>query len=87
MSILAIIIAGLIVGAVARLLVPGPDPMGFLGTLALGVGGSFLGWWVGHELVGRQVTLHPWLWSIGGAVVLVLVFRALSRRRMFYRRW
>jgi uncharacterized membrane protein YeaQ/YmgE (transglycosylase-associated protein family) len=87
MSILTIIIVGLIVGAVARLLVPGPDPMGFLGTLAVGVGGSFLGWWAGHSLVGDQVTLHPWLWSIGGAVVLVLLYRSLARRRTFYRRY
>ncbi len=87
MSILAIILTGLIVGAIARLLVPGPDPMGILGTLAVGVGGSFLGLWVGQSLVGGQVTLHPWLWAIGGAVVLVLVYRSLSRRRVFYRRW
>jgi uncharacterized membrane protein YeaQ/YmgE (transglycosylase-associated protein family) len=87
MSILAILVTGLIVGAIARLLVPGRDPMGILGTLAIGVGGSFLGWWIGHALVGGRAALHPWLWAIGGAVILILLFRSFSRRRVFYHRW
>ena len=41
-SVLAFIIIGLIAGAVARFLVPGPDPMGVGGTLLVGLGGSFL---------------------------------------------
>jgi len=61
--------------------------MGILGTLGVGIGGSFLGLWVGQSLVGSGATLHPWFWAIGGAVVLVLLYRSLSRRRVFYRRW
>jgi len=89
-TILWICLMGLVVGIIARLIVPGRDPIGFLGTLAVGVGGAFLGWWVGRELVGRHsVHQHPWLWAIAGAVVLVLASRLLTRRRraLFARRW
>ena len=82
MSILWVILGGLIVGAIARLLVPGRDPIGFPGTLAVGVGGAFLGWWIGRELVGAHaVKEHAWLWAIGGAAVLVLAIRAFTTRR------
>jgi uncharacterized membrane protein YeaQ/YmgE (transglycosylase-associated protein family) len=88
-AIISIIIAGLIVGALARLLVPGRDPVGILGTLVIGVGGGFLGFWIGSLLVGNHsVHEHPWLWALAGAVVLVLLSRLITRRRrMFARRW
>jgi uncharacterized membrane protein YeaQ/YmgE (transglycosylase-associated protein family) len=88
-TILWIVIAGLIVGAIARLLVPGRDPVGFLGTLVIGVGGAFLGFWIGRLLVGaHSVHENPWLWAIAGGVVLVLASRLITRRRgMYVRRW
>jgi uncharacterized membrane protein YeaQ/YmgE (transglycosylase-associated protein family) len=91
-AILQIILVGLIVGAIARLLLPGRDPIGILGTLAVGVAGSLLGWWAGQALVGTgQVRAHPWLWGIVGAIVVLLVVRATTyrRRRPFVgsRRW
>jgi len=88
--ILWVVIAGLIVGAIARLLVPGRDPVGFLGTLVIGVGGAFLGFWIGGAIVGKHsVNENPWLWAIAGAVILVLASRLLTYRRrgMFTRRW
>jgi uncharacterized membrane protein YeaQ/YmgE (transglycosylase-associated protein family) len=82
MSILWVILAGLIVGAIARLILPGRDPIGFLGTIAVGVGGAFLGWWIGRELVGAQaVHDHGWLWAIGGAVLILFLVRAFTYRR------
>jgi uncharacterized membrane protein YeaQ/YmgE (transglycosylase-associated protein family) len=89
MSILWVILGGLIVGVIARLLVPGRDRIGFFGTLAVGVGGAFLGWWIGRELVGvHAVKEHAWLWAIGGAAIVVLLSRLLTRRRtVFARRW
>ena len=81
MSIIEVILIGLVVGAIARLLVPGRDPIGILGTLAVGVGGSLLGWWLGRALVGASVGAHPWLWAIGGALLVLLVVRSLSYRR------
>ena len=89
-TIVWIVIAGFIVGAIARLLVPGRDPVGFLGTLVIGVGGGFLGFWIGRLIVGaRSAHQNPWLWAIAGAVVLVLLSRLVTYRRrgMFARRW
>jgi uncharacterized membrane protein YeaQ/YmgE (transglycosylase-associated protein family) len=81
-SILAIVVIGLVVGIIARLIVPGRDHLGVLGTLAIGVAGSLLGWWAGRALVGPHAAAHhPWLWSIGGAIVLLLAIRAVAYRR------
>jgi len=81
MSILGILLLGLIVGALARLLVPGRGPTGILATIAVGIGGAFLGWWIGKSLVGNVgAGLHPWFWALVGSVLLVLAYRAISRR-------
>jgi uncharacterized membrane protein YeaQ/YmgE (transglycosylase-associated protein family) len=91
MSIVEVILVGLVVGAIARLLVPGRDPIGILGTLAVGVGGSLLGWWLGRDVIGANVGAHPWLWSIGGAVLVLLLVRSVTYRRHGFwrsrRRW
>ena len=86
-AILQLLIVGLIIGALARLLLPGRDPIGFLGTLAVGVAGAVLGWWAGRALVGAgSVRAHPWLWGFLGAVVVLLLVRSLTYRRGI-RRW
>jgi uncharacterized membrane protein YeaQ/YmgE (transglycosylase-associated protein family) len=91
MSIFAILLIGLVAGILARLLLPGRDPIGFLGTIAVGVGGAFLGWWIGKALVGGPgVVEHRFLWAILGAVLLLLLYRAIagrSRYRGFAGRW
>ena len=79
--LLVLALFGLIVGAIARLLVPGPTPMGALGTMAAGVGGAFLGGLVGKLLFGP--TYAPgWIMSIIGAVAIV--FLVTRRRRVSY---
>jgi uncharacterized membrane protein YeaQ/YmgE (transglycosylase-associated protein family) len=71
---------GLIVGAIARLLVPGPHPIGILGTAAAGVAGAILGGLVGRLLFSP--TYEPgWIMSILGAVLVVWL---VSRRRSSY---
>ena len=78
--LLTLALFGLIVGAVARLLVPGPSPLGLLGTMAAGVAGAFLGGLVGKLLWGS--TYSPgWIMSILGAMVVVW---AVTRRRTSY---
>jgi uncharacterized membrane protein YeaQ/YmgE (transglycosylase-associated protein family) len=79
-SILGYILIGLIVGLLARLLVPGRDPIGLLGTLVLGVVGAVLGGWLAGAFF-KETEGVDWLASIGVAVVLVLLVRAGSRRR------
>jgi len=63
---------GLAAGALARLAVPGPDPMGFLGTLALGLAGSFLGGLVMWALVGRGAGFVA---AVLGSVLLLVLYR------------
>ena len=79
-SILGYILVGLIVGLLARLLVPGRDPLGLLGTLVLGVVGAVLGGWLAGAFF-KETAGVDWLASIGVAVVLVLLVRAGSRRK------
>ena len=78
-SILGYILVGLIVGLLARLLVPGRDPIGLLGTLVIGVIGAVLGGWLAGAFF-EETSGVDWLASIGVAVLLVLLVRAGSRR-------
>jgi uncharacterized membrane protein YeaQ/YmgE (transglycosylase-associated protein family) len=76
---------GLIAGALARLLVPGRDPMGIGATILLGIVGSFIGGFLGYLIFHKDATegaLQPSgiIGSILGAVVALLVYRAVSRR-------
>jgi uncharacterized membrane protein YeaQ/YmgE (transglycosylase-associated protein family) len=83
-SILGYVVIGLIVGVLARLLVPGRDPIGFFGTLIVGIVGAVLGGWLAGAFFAETEGVD-WLASIGVAVVLVLLVRALSRRRAIWR--
>lgn len=78
-------VVGVIAGYLARLLVPGRDPMGFLGTVALGVTGSFVGGFLGYVLFGKDFGEGPLqasglIGSIIGAIIALLVWRALGGR-------
>lgn len=83
--ILGLIIIGLIAGAVARLLVPGRDPMGIGGTILLGIVGSFVGGFLWNALFvsGDQegFSTAGLFGSIIGAVIVLLVWRAVGSRR------
>ncbi|HEX9377928.1 MAG TPA: GlsB/YeaQ/YmgE family stress response membrane protein [Actinomycetota bacterium] len=81
MDIVGLLIMGLIVGAIGRLVVPGRHRLGFFGTMAVGVAGAFLGWWIGKGMVGDRYHLHPWIWAIIGSILVVLVVSALTRGR------
>jgi uncharacterized membrane protein YeaQ/YmgE (transglycosylase-associated protein family) len=83
--IIVLLVVGLIAGALARLLVPGPDPMSLPATWLLGVLGSFLGGFLGYLLFGRDiddgaVQVSGIIGSILGAIILLLVWRAFSDR-------
>ena len=82
MGLLIWLIIGLIAGGIARALVPGPDPMGLLGTLVLGLAGSLVGGFLGNLLVDGRVDVEASgiFGSIIGAVVALLVYRAVSSR-------
>ena len=69
---------GLIVGALARLALPGPDPMGILATIGLGLAGSFVGGIVAHLLLG---TAGGIVFAILGAILLLYLYRRFVQHR------
>ena len=79
-SIIGYIVVGVIVGVLARFLVPGHDPMGILGTIVLGILGALIGGWVAGAIYPDTAGID-WIASILSAVVLVLLWRAVARNR------
>lgn len=81
-GILIWLIIGLIAGGLARLLVPGPDPIGFLGTMVLGLIGSLVGGFLGNLLSDGEfdVTAAGLFGSVIGAVIALLIYRSLTNR-------
>lgn len=82
MSIIAMIVSGLIIGVIAKLLMPGRDPGGFIITILLGIAGMFLGSYIGRA-VGFYERDQPagWIVSILGALVLLVLYHLLVGRR------
>ena len=75
-GILMVILVGLIVGAIARFLMPGPDPAGWILTCILGIAGSF----VGNLICGALgMGAAGWIGSILGAMLLLFLHRLLKR--------
>ena len=75
-------IVGLIVGALAKLLVPGRDPGGFIITIVLGIAGSFVASFVGKSLhLYREGQSAGFLASILGAMLLLFGYRMVQRMR------
>jgi len=73
---------GLIVGLIARLLMPGRDSMGLIMTAVLGVVGSLLGTFLGRTLFGKGPYYQArWLMSILGALILLFLYRVLFKAR------
>lgn len=81
MNIIGWLVFGLIVGAIAKLLMPGRDPGGWIVTILLGVAGSFVGGFLAQALLGRSDNTAGWIGSIVGAIVLLFVYRLIVGRR------
>lgn len=80
-GIIGTIIFGLIVGVIAKLLMPGKDPGGIIVTIVLGIVGSVLGRWIGQALgfYGPEEAAG-FLMSLLGAVALLAIYRMVSKR-------
>jgi uncharacterized membrane protein YeaQ/YmgE (transglycosylase-associated protein family) len=76
--IIVLLVGGLIVGALARLAVPGPDPMPIWATIALGVGGAIIGGIIARLLIG---TTGGFLFAFLGAVLLLIAYRHFVQHR------
>ena len=84
--IISLIIVGLIAGALARLLVPGKDPIGIPGTILLGIVGSFVGGFLGYVLFHKDgddgfFQGSGIVGSVIGAVIALLLYRRFGNSR------
>ena len=80
-GILMWILVGLVAGGIAKLIMPGKDPGGCIVTIILGIAGSILGGWLGAMLLGTGGGAAGLIGSIIGALVLLLIYRAIAGRR------
>jgi len=83
MVILSWIVFGLVIGFIAKLLMPGRDPGGFIVTMLLGIAGALVGGFIGRAMgfYGPNQSAG-WLMSILGAIILLALYRVLVRRRV-----
>jgi uncharacterized membrane protein YeaQ/YmgE (transglycosylase-associated protein family) len=79
MGLLILAVIGLIIGAVAKALTPGPDPGGWFATILLGIAGS----WVGSFLAGilglGQTLATALVFAVLGSIILLLIYRMVRR--------
>ena len=83
MVILSWIVFGLVIGLIAKLLMPGRDPGGFIVTMLLGIAGALVGGFIGRAMGFYGPSQNAgWLMSILGAIILLALYRVLVRRRV-----
>ena len=74
-------VIGLVVGIIAKFLMPGKDPGGFIITAILGIVGSFVATWLGRALGWYQEgATAGWIASIVGAMILLILYRFFTKR-------
>ncbi len=82
MGILTWIVMGLIVGVVAKFVLPGKDPGGFIVTILLGIGGAFVGGFLGNMIGLGTVSgfnIGSFVLATGGAILLLIVYRMVKK--------
>ncbi len=80
-GIIGTIVMGLIVGIIAKLIMPGKDPGGFIITTLIGIGGSLLGSFVG-QMFFSSYYYAGWIMSVLGAIGILAVYRMVTGQRM-----
>lgn len=85
MGILAWIILGLLVGAIAKAILPGRQGGGWIATLILGVVGALLGGFIGNAVFGGGLSsfwsIRTWLLAIVGSLIVLVVWGFITKRR------
>lgn len=82
MAFLSWIFTGLIVGVIAKLLMPGRDPGGIIVTILLGIAGALLAGFLGQALgIYQQGEIAGWIASILGAIAILAIYRVIVRNR------
>ena len=84
LSFLSLILFGLVVGVIAKLLMPGRDPGGFILTILLGIAGALLGGFIGQSL-GLYQPGEPagFVMAVIGSIILLLIYRLVLGRRSY----
>ncbi|MBP0457854.1 GlsB/YeaQ/YmgE family stress response membrane protein [Streptomyces montanisoli] len=82
MGIIGWIILGLLAGMAAKILLPGRDPGGFIGTTLIGIAGAFLGGWISAKWLDHPINKSffdgpTWIAAIGGSLVLLIAYRLI----------
>lgn len=82
MGVISWIILGLLAGAAAKILLPGRDPGGLIGTTLIGIAGAFIGGWISARWLDHPISKEfydgaTWISAIGGALVLLVLYRLL----------
>ena len=83
MGILSWIVMGLVVGVLAKFIMPGKDPGGIIVTILIGVAGAFVGGYIGSFLGLGTITgfnLVSLLLAVGGAVLLLILYRVIKKK-------
>jgi uncharacterized membrane protein YeaQ/YmgE (transglycosylase-associated protein family) len=85
-SVFGLLVIGVIAGYLARLLVPGPDPLGFISTVLVGIAGSFLGGFLGWALFGTDSHEGAFqragiIGSVIGAIIVLLIYNSFYANR------
>ena len=81
MGILWMLIIGLIVGAIAKLIMPGKDPGGFIVTIILGIAGAFLAGFLGRAMGWYgEGDAAGFIASVIGAIILLIIYRMIAGR-------
>ena len=81
LSLIGQILFGLVIGVIAKLLMPGRDPGGIVLTAVIGMVGALIGTLIGRVLWGGPGYSAGWITSILGAVLLLWAYRAIVARR------
>jgi uncharacterized membrane protein YeaQ/YmgE (transglycosylase-associated protein family) len=86
LGIIAFIILGLIAGAIAKALLPGEDPGGFIVTTIIGIVGALLGGFIAAALFDAHpldefFDISTWITAIIGSIILLLIYRLVTGRR------
>lgn len=82
MGILMWILFGLVVGVIAKLLMPGRDPGGFIVTILLGIAGAMVGGFLGRAMgLYQEGDAAGWIMSILGAIILLALYRMVAGKR------
>jgi uncharacterized membrane protein YeaQ/YmgE (transglycosylase-associated protein family) len=86
MGIIAFVILGALAGAIAKHLLPGDDPGGFIVTTLIGIVGALLGGFLAAAIFDADpldefFDISTWLTAIVGSIILLLIYRAAAGRR------